>query len=240
MTGSGIPGRPNNERLMLRKTSHTKEVVDDIGMEASTTIQAWPLGIDLKQKPLYALTVSGVEPKTVNSDLIVISRGLEEVAWWSVYALGTGAHLFDTYVPLLQFSIGWEAREPRYAGLEVPPDDVADPRLRAPNVVAVLTYSSADRVMREALITCDNRDLAKLLRSYADSMRKATVVEKRLLPAAGKKATGESAYSIAVTISPSFPSPPATYTVSVPITKDDLDIAHATASAGLHVVAWKR
>jgi hypothetical protein len=122
----------------------------------------------------------------------------------------------------------------------VPPDDAADARLRAPNIVAVLTYSSPDRVMREALITCDNRELATLLRSYADSTRKATAVEKRLPPAPGKKATGESSYSIAVSVSPSFPSAPATYNVTVPITKDDLDIAHATMSPGLRIVAWKR
>jgi hypothetical protein len=240
LTGNGIPGRPRDERLVLRKTSHTREIVDEIGMEASTTIQAWPLGVDLRQKPLYSLTVPGVEPKTVNSHLIVISRGLEEVEWWSVYGLGSGAHLFDTYVPLIQFSIGWEAQELRYAGLEAPPDDVADTRLRAPNVVAVLTYSSAHRVIGEALITCDNRELAQLLRSYADATRKATLVEHRLPSVPGKKTTGESAHSITVSMSPSYPSPPTNYTVSVPIAKDDLDLAHATASASLHIAAWKR
>ena len=240
MTGSGIPGRPHNERLMLRKTVHTKEVVDEIGIEAATLVEAWPLGVDFKHKPLYAVTASGVGPATVGSDLLVISRGLEEVEWWSAYALGTGAHLFDTYVPVLQFAIGWPAREPRYAGLEVPPDDATDGRLRAPNVVAVLTYSSGYRVMREALITCDSIELAKLLRSYADSTRRATVVEKRLPAAPGKKATGESAYSISVSVSPSLPARAQSYTVSVPIAKDDLDIAHATVPAGLQIVAWKR
>jgi hypothetical protein len=226
MTGSGIPGRPRNERLVLRKTTHTKEVVDAIGMEASTTIQARPLGADLKQKPLYSLTVEGVDAKTVASDLVVISRGLEEVEWWSVYKLGTAAHLFDTYVPLLQFALGWEEREPRYAGVEVPPDDAPDPRLRAPNIVAVLTYASADRVIREALITCDNRNLATLLRSYADSTRKAIVNEKP--------------YSITVTVSPTLASPPASYTVTIPIAKDDLDFAHATTAPALHIAPWKR
>jgi hypothetical protein len=180
-TGSGVPGRPRDERLMLRKTSHTKQIVDEIGMEASTTIQAWPLGVDLKQKPLYSLTVPGVDPRTVNSHLIVISRGLEEVEWWSVYGLGNGAHLFDTYVPVIQLSIGWEGQELRYVGLEAPPDDVSDTRLKAPNVL----------VIREALITCDNRELAQLLRSYADSTRKTTLVEHPMPPAPGKKRTGE-------------------------------------------------
>jgi hypothetical protein len=240
LTGSGIPGRPRNERLVLRKATRTKEVVDEIGMEASTTIQAWPLGVDLKQKPLYSLTVPGVDARNVASELLVVSRGLEEVEWWSVYTLASGAHLFDTYVPLIQLSIGWPGQELRFAGVEAPPDDASDARLRAPNVVAVLTYASAERVIREAMITCDQRELAQLLRSYADSTRKATLVEHPILAAPGKKATGESSHSITFSVSPNFPSPPATYTVSIPIAKDDLDVAHATASAGLHVALWKR
>lgn len=110
MTGNGVPGRPINERLMLRKTVHTKAVVDEIGMEGSTTIEAWPLGVNDKQKPRYTLKVAGVEPQTLHSDLLVVARGLEEVEWWSAYALGTGAHLFDTYVPVLSFAIGGPSR----------------------------------------------------------------------------------------------------------------------------------
>jgi hypothetical protein len=239
VTGNGIPGRPREERLVLRKTTRTKEVLDEIGTEASTTVQAWPLGVDLKQPPLYSLTVPGVDAKTTN-DVVVISRGLEEVRWWSVYTLGGGAHLFDTYVPLLELSVGWEAPELRYVGLEVPPDDASDPRLKAPNVVAVLTYSSSSRVMREALITCDRPELAQLLRSYADTTHKAALEEHRIPAVPGKKATGESAYRITIGLHPNYPSPPAAYTINIPVAKDDLDLAHATTSAGLHIAVWKR
>ncbi len=157
-------------------------------MEATTTVEAWPLGVDMKQKPLYAVTASGVDPKTVAGNLLVIARGLEETDWWSVYKLGSGTHLFDTYVPLVQFSISREFVEPRYVGLQVPDDDDKDGRLRAPNVAAVLTYASADRVIREALITCDNPKLAQLLRSFADTTRKLAMVEQEQPAAAGKKA----------------------------------------------------
>lgn len=34
--------------------------------------------------------------------------------------------------------------------------DASDPRLRAPNVVAVATYSSSGYVIREAPITCES------------------------------------------------------------------------------------
>jgi hypothetical protein len=123
LTGSGIPGLPGEQHLALRMTTRSKQVIDEIGMEATTTVEAWPLGVDLKQKPLYAVTASGVDPKTVNNDLLVISRGLEETDWWSVYKLGNGAHLFDTYVPLLQFSISREVQDLRYVALQIPEDD---------------------------------------------------------------------------------------------------------------------
>ena len=155
IVGAGIPGRAKDERLVLRETIRTKEVVDEKGMEASTLIEAWPLGVDLKEKPTYSLAVTGIDPRTRNGDILQVSRGLEDVEWWSVYKLGSGEHLLDTYVPLLDFSVG-EKR--RYAGLEVPPDNSTDARLTAPNVVAVLTYASPERVIREALITCEDAE----------------------------------------------------------------------------------
>ncbi len=65
----------------------------------------------------------------------------------------------------------------RYAGLEIPADDTSDARLRDVKVIGVLTYSTADRVKREALLTCDNPQQAKLLRSYSDTTRAISVDE---------------------------------------------------------------
>ena len=225
IVGQGIPGRPADQRLVLRKTSRTKQVVDEIGMEASTTVDAWPLGVDLKQKPIYSVNVEGVDAKTLNNEVFVIARGLEEVEWWSVYKLGNGQRLFDTYTPLLQFSISREIQTLRYIGLEVPADDVRDARLKAPNVVAVLTYASAERVIREALITCDDAKQAQLLRSYADSERAVT-----------REASG----AVKISISQAYPSPANTVMVTIPVAKDDLDFGRVQAPARIHVVAWKR
>src|SRR5450432_2169960 len=44
VTGTAIPGRASDERLVLRKTTRTKYIVDEIGEEATTTVEAWPLG----------------------------------------------------------------------------------------------------------------------------------------------------------------------------------------------------
>jgi hypothetical protein len=118
VTGTGVPGRPQDERLLCRTTTRTKQVVDEIGTEASTTVEAWPLGVDPKQKPLYTLKVAGMDSKTVDGALLVVLRGLEDTEWWSVYKLGTGQWLFDTYVPLLGFSIRRDIQTMRYVGLE--------------------------------------------------------------------------------------------------------------------------
>jgi len=224
-TGTGIAGRPANERLLLRKTIHSKGDVDDIGIEATVTLEAWPLGADLKQKPLYTLTESGTGGHTIYPDLFVVSRGLEEVEWWSAHKLGNGRHLFDTYVPLVSFSISRDVENTRYAGLEVPPDDTKDARLKEPHVVAVISYASADRVIREALLTCDDPKQAQLLRSFADSTRTLSY---------------DGASRLKLTISQNYPSPPGTIEVRVPIMKDDLDVAHAQLPPRLHLSAWKR
>ncbi len=216
-----------NYDVVLRTTTHSKHVVGDIGTEASTTVEAWKLGTDLKQKPLYAVTAEGTESRTVEGELFVISRGLEEVEWWSVYKLSTGTHLFDTYVPLVKFLFGRESVTNRYVGLQVPPDDIKDARLKEPHVVAVVSYASEAKVIREALITCDDPKQAALLRSYADTTRTLT-------------GSGQKSHSLRVSFSQNYPSPPATIAVVIPLIGDDLDIAHAQLPPRMHVAAWKR
>ena len=120
-------------------------MTDDIGVEASVKIEAWPLENGLKQKLLvhaqgYRLRRQNDQWRTPlyrprpGRSLVVVSR--------------------DTVTQ-------------RYIGLEVPPDDTVDARLKAPSVVAVLTYASADSVIAEALITCVDAGRGKLLRSFA-------------------------------------------------------------------------
>jgi hypothetical protein len=223
VTGAGIPGRSIDEQLVLRTRTNIKRIVDAIGIEAKTTVEAWPLGTDTKEKPLYGINAIGTDPKLVNSDLVQISRGLEEVDWWSLYKLGSGEHLFDTYVPLVEFSISRDVRTLRYVGLDVP-DDVSDARLKAANVAGVLTYASAERVIREALITCDDTKLARLLRSFDDTTRTVTFSDS----------------NIRLAISQNYPLPDKTITITIPVIKDDLDLARIQAPAGIHVTAWKR
>jgi hypothetical protein len=215
VTSTAVPGRPQAERLLLRTTTRTKQVVDEIGMDASTTVEAWPLGVDPKQKPLYALKAAGIDSKTVDGALLVILRGLEDTQWWSVYKLGTGERLFDTYTPLLAFSIRRDIQTMRYVGFDVPPETQA---------VGILTYASAEHVIREAQITSDDAKQAQVLRSFADASRSVTLVES-------------PARDLKISISQNYPSAPATVSITIPIVRDDLDLAHAQMPAHLHITS---
>jgi hypothetical protein len=222
VTGTQVPGRPAGERLLLRNTSHSKQVLGDIGIEATVTLEAWRLGEDPRHKPLYALTVAGADARTIDNALWVVSRGLEETEWWSVYKLGSGQHLFDTYVPLLSFSISRETLTTRYVGLDVPADDVKDTRLKPPEVVAVLTYASEDRIVRQALLTCDDLKQAQILRSYAETTRAISWAEGALK----------------LSFSQNYPSPPNTVELRIPVRRDDLDLTHAQLPPRMHVSAY--
>jgi hypothetical protein len=235
VTSEQVPGRPPKERLLLRKTSVAKQIEGDEGEEATTTIEAWPLGADLKTKPIYSLTLTGREGQTVDNALWVASRGTEEQDWWSVYKLGSGQHLFETYVPLLKFSISLDIQKERYVGLEVPPDSTADKRLKEPHVLGVLTYASEDKVLHEALLTDDDPKQALLLRSFADETHEVSLVEGPR--PVGK---GEPSRKIKITFSENWPSPPSVQEVVIPILGDDLDLAHAQLPAKMHIAAWRR
>ena len=209
---------PADKRLLLRITTRTKEVIDEVGMDASTTAEAWALGVDLTQRPLYTLKTDGVDARTVDGALLVILRGLEDTPWWSVYKLGTGERLFDSYVPLLGFSIRRDIQTLRYVGLEIAAE---------PNGVAKITYASAEHVIREALITDDDAQQTQKLRSFADATRTVALVE-----------TPERA--LKVSLSRNYPSAPATVTLMIPIVRDDLDLAHAQMPAHLRITTFKR
>jgi hypothetical protein len=225
-----VPGRPRDERLLLRNTTHSKEVVGDIGMDSTVTLEAWPLGQDMRQKPLYNLTVAGADGRAVDNALFVVLRGLEETPWWSAYKLGSGQHLFDTYMPLVSFSISRETVEIRYVGLDAPGDDTKDTRLKQPSVVAVLTYASEDHVIREALLTCDDPQKAALLRSYADTTRTVSLLEDASQPTRTLK----------LYFSENYPSPPDPVEIRIPVRNDDLDLTHAQLPPQMHLSPWRR
>ena len=228
---TAVPGRSPDERLLLRKTTKSRGVIGDEGVEATVTIDAWPLGTDLTTKPLYSVTLEGLDAIIEDSAVLVFDRGTEEVDWWSVYKLGTGEPLFDSYVPVLRLSLSRDVQTLRYVGFEVPPDDASNPKLREPHIVGVLAYASADKVIRRLLLTCSDTKRAADLRSFADTMRALSLEEK-------EDAAKEPAQTLHLRWSAYFPSPPNAVTASIPIAADDLDAAHAHLPACMKLQPW--
>ena len=228
VTPTYVPGRPGAERLLLRQTCTSQAILEEPEWGATTVLEAWPLGASLSQKPIYTIKATGTGGRTVDGSLFVIERGTGELEWRSVYQLGTGQHLFDTYVPLVGFSISREALEMRYIGFEVPPDDVADARLKQPNVVGVITYASAEGKKHEALLTAATPKTAAELRSYSDATRIVSVVE------------GATPKGIRIFISQNAPSPANPISLTIPVAADDIDVEHAQLPAGFRLSRWKR
>jgi hypothetical protein len=225
ITGDSVPGRPPNSRLLLRTTMHSVEAIGDKGVDATVTLEAWPLGTDLQQKPLYNVKVPALSARTVDSGLWLVDRDVESDSnWWSVYQVGSGKHLFDTDVELVRFSISRESWTQRYAALKGQSDDTSDSRLKDTRAIALIIYASAGKVIRDAVITCDNPARARDLRSYADASKALTLIE----PSPGHQA-------LRAVFDANFPSPSKPVSISIPILKDDLDLAHAELPAGFHV-----
>ena len=216
---------PRQAWLVLRATTRSRQLLDEKGWESKVTLEAWPLGTDPSQKPLYALETNGSEATLLGGGLWQVLDGATDpdVPVWSVYQVATGRPVFQSFVAPLTMRVATDRAhqmfEERYAGLYVPPDDTPDARLREKHVVAVLSYASAGGVLREALLTCDDASKAADLRSYWDTERALTFLET---PAA---------------VQIRFKPGPV---VRIPISDKDFDWSHTAAPAGLHVSPWKR
>ncbi len=224
VSGEGVPGLPPEQRLLLAISTRNRQVLDEPGVRGTVTLEAWPLGTDPKQRPLYSTTITGTDAEVAEDAVWIVSRGVEEVPWWTVLKLATTQRLFDTYVPMVHFSISRETIKDRYAGFDVPPDNTRDPLMREPHIVGVLEYASEDDIVREALLTCDDPERARLLRSYSDVSR----------------TLNGSMDGLALSFSMNYPAPAETIAVNVPLVNGDLDLDHAKLPPGLHIAVLKR
>jgi hypothetical protein len=236
ISGEGLPGRPPKQRLVLRKLRRLKQILGEKGVDAKVSVQAWPLGSSFRQKPVYSISLSGLDATAMDNAFLVVTRGTEEVDWWSVLRLGSGQHLFDTNVPLVRFSISDETQTLRYAGFEIPPGDTPDARLKQPDVIGVLIYASAEGVIREALLTCSDTRRARLLRSYWDGAREMSYVERR----AGRRPGAAAFRGLRIAMRQTDLAEPSEDVVLIPIVNDDLDLSHVRVIGGVNAAAWKR
>lgn len=148
-------------KTVLRKTEQTRQVLGDKGMEANTLIEAWPLGVDRKETPKYTIKVAGVDARSLDNELLIVSRGLEDTQWWSLYRLADGKPLFNTFVRPVRIP-----DTALYAGYDVPAD--GDPRLKNPKLIGVIHLAGAEGTPRRIEIHANDAKRAMVLRSFAD------------------------------------------------------------------------
>jgi hypothetical protein len=236
LTGDHLSGRADKaERLVLRARIATTEVEGDKGVEGKVTVTAWVMGADLDGPPLYSIALSGVSAHAANN-FLVFERGTEDAQWQSIYQLGTGKRLFDCAGTPVVFAIALDADRwsDRLAGLYLPPDDAADPRLKRPEIVGILTYAAPDSdagVLHELVITQDDHDQAAQLRSYW------TGEEDWRLSVSPDPSQGGGAGEPKMTIG-FFGT--ITAKLVIPIPGDDFDLEHAELPAGFHLARWQR
>jgi hypothetical protein len=207
--------------------------------KATATVEAWPIGVDPNTKPLYAIKADfSPGAKIVDGVLLVFQHGFRDYSDWSVYRLEDGRYLFKTSVEMFNFRVLSGApsmADERYVGFELPDENPPDPRLREPHVAGVLTYASADHVIREALLTSDDPDPVSKLDLVA-GLQSLSMIET-LRP--GNK--GKDAFQ---TIRLDFDMEEDVHSkrrhMLVPIKGDDLDLAHAKLPPGVHITKWAR
>ncbi len=91
-------------------------------------------------------------------------------------------------------------------------------------MVGVITYASGQGVIREALVMSDDLKQAADLRSFADESWTMSYVAR----------------SLRIVFTQNYPSPASPVTVTIPITRDDLDLTRAQLPPHVHIAAWKR
>jgi hypothetical protein len=148
-------------KTVLRKSEQTKQVIGDKGMEASTVVEAWPFGVDRKEKPKYTVKVAGVDARSLDNELLIVTRGLDDVQWWSLYRLSNGQPLFNTYVRPVRIP-----DSSLYAGWDIPED--GDPRLKNQRLVGVVVIAGAEGPVRRVELHTTDPKRAMMLRSMAD------------------------------------------------------------------------
>lgn len=148
--------------LVLRRTEVSKEVLNEKGIDATTTVEAWPVGADRKAKPKYTIASQGIDGRPVDGQYYQIQRGIEDTLWWSVFDLATGKPLFSTFVRVFRVPETGDL-----AGYDVPED--GDPRLqRNPRLLGVVAMAAPGGPVKRIEVHCKDAKRAVILRSFAD------------------------------------------------------------------------
>jgi hypothetical protein len=201
-----MPGDPRPRRVLLRLDIINTDVFSSGRAEGMVRLDAWPLDApeDLRKPPLYTI-VAGGRAATIEEDgTLVVERSGRR----SVYSLADGGWMYDTDTAVAAFTLDGERR--RVVALSGMEDDMPA------STVAVLTYASAQGVLKRVLITAQDPTRARLLRSSVPLIRPVARMED-----AAKR---------------TIDLPLAAGMVRIPVAGDSLDLATAQVPVGLALV----
>lgn len=204
-----VAGDPRPRRLLLRLAVTDSDVFASGSAAGRVRLDAWPLdgAEDVRKPALYTVVAAGRAASVEDDGTLVVEHGSRR----SVYALASGAWLYDTDSAVSSFALEGERR--RVIAVSTAEDDMPA------GSVAVLTYATNQAVLKRVLVTASDPARARLLRSSVALTRAVARVEdatRRTLD---------------------LPLPAGI--VRIPMTGDDLDLAKAQLPVGLGLAELK-
>jgi len=164
VTGTFIPGRPQEERFVIRQRIETVQVQDEKGSR-STVVRAdvWRLGDDMAAPPLYTIEQPGADDARLFRAEYYVVLG-ENTDWpyapETAYRLADGTRMFEASAPWATLQVLGEGPPTRHgvfatANLEAVAARAAEPG----QAVGILTYATSGEVVQRIEIDAAGEDL---------------------------------------------------------------------------------
>ena len=238
VTGTYIPGLPQDAQLVIRQRIETVQVQDEKGTRSTVVhAEAWRLGDDMAGPPLYAIEEEGADGATMFRGEYYIVLG-ENTDWpyapQTAYRLGDGTRMFEATVPWATFQTLGDGPPTRHGVFATANLDAVAARVGDPAVaVGVITYATSGDVLQRIEIDAASEDMKYAVNAVEETPSVAwhaadgtMLHENDMVETAGRP--GQS-----LVIDFPFNG----LGVSIPLVDDRLAIAEATVSPGLSLKA---
>lgn len=198
------PGQMRPRRLLLRLEVVNADVFAGTEGQGRVRLDAWALEDErsVLAPPLYTVIAPGRNGRLEDEALLMVEIGQRH----SAYSLSDGSWLYDADGPVAGFSQGQSRRMVAAAAAD---DEMP------PGSVAVVSYASAQKVLKRVLISASDATRARLLRTSISLIR----------PLVRNDEMGRRWLDLTL---------PAGI-IRIPFLDDSLDLAHAVVPPGLAV-----
>ena len=234
VTGTFIPGRPQDEQFVIRQRIETVQVQDEKGSR-STVVRAdvWRLGDDMAAPPLYTVEQLGADDARLFRAEYYVVQG-ENTDWpyapETAYRLADGARMFEASVPWATVQTLADGPPTRHAVFATANLEAVAARAAEPGqAVGILTYATSGEVVQRIEIDAADENLRYALGAVEET------------PAVSWQASGggplgpydmvEVAGDTGVELVLSFPFNG--LSLAIPLIDDRLAVEQATVPAGL-------